>query len=272
MNREEEKQAIKATVQEYYGRSAAASCCEVDSRCCGSGVISSSDGSDVRVEETGSMRSWGCGDPVGGADLNVGEVVLDLGSGGGLDVFRAAQQVGPDGFVYGLDMTEEMLELARINAKKIGVENVEFLNGDIEEIPLPDRSVDVIISNCVVNLTPDKREAIREAWRVLRPGGRLAISDIVIDGGLDGLNLEESKIRSMLSWVACIAGALTHAQFRDYLAEVGFEQIQIEVKERLPEELFLPLVARSQGILTQGDVAALAQRFTSSTIRARRPA
>jgi arsenite methyltransferase len=169
------------------------------------------------------LASLGCGNPTAVAELRPGEIVLDLGSGGGIDVLLSARRVGQSGFAFGLDMTDEMLELARENQRKAGVENVEFLRGEIEAIPLPDRSVDVIISNCVVNLSGDKRKVIAEAFRVLKPGGRFAVSDVVVRGEVP------SQVRqSMELWVGCIAGALTESEFQTYLAEAGFEQIDIE--------------------------------------------
>jgi ubiquinone/menaquinone biosynthesis C-methylase UbiE len=201
-----------------------------------------------------------------------GEVVLDLGAGGGMDVLLAAQRVGPQGFVYGLDMTDEMLELARRNAQKAGATNVAFIKGEIEKIPLPDASVDVIISNCVINLSPDKAEALGEAFRVLRPGGRLAVSDIVIDGDLTELPLSEEKIREALSWVGCIGGALTMREYRQFLEAAGFESVALEVKHLysigdvaslVPRELLVSLAPRV--------LEDLVRRFTSSAITARRP-
>jgi ubiquinone/menaquinone biosynthesis C-methylase UbiE len=209
---------------------------------------------------------------VGLAGLRAGEVVLDLGSGGGLDVLLAAQRVGPQGFVYGLDMTDEMLDLARRNAEKTGATNVAFLKGDIERIPLPDASVDVIISNCVINLVPDKGQALREAWRVLRPGGRLAVSDIVIDPNLEGLPVSEAQIRGALSWVGCIAGALTTKEYQALLAKAGFEEIQIEIQHRYSAADLVHLVSQEMPLKLAPEVLRdLVGRFTSSTITAKRP-
>src|SRR5881296_1121284 len=167
--------------------------------------------------------SLGCGNPTALAQLNPGETVLDLGSGGGIDVLLSAKRVGPTGKAYGLDMTEEMLALARENQRKAGVANVEFLKGEIEHIPLPNASVDVIISNCVINLSVDKRRVIREAFRVLRPGGRFAVSDVVVRG-----ELPSAVRRSMELWVGCVAGALEAAEYRRLLAEAGFEGVGVE--------------------------------------------
>ena len=167
--------------------------------------------------------SLGCGNPTALAQLQPGEIVLDLGSGGGIDVLLSAKRVGPTGKAYGLDMTEEMLALARANQKKAGVENVEFLKGTIENIPLPENSVDVIISNCAINLSGDKDRVMREAFRVLKPGGRLAVSDVVIRG-----EVPAQVRKSMELWVGCIAGALEEAQYQEKLEAAGFESIEVE--------------------------------------------
>jgi arsenite methyltransferase len=169
------------------------------------------------------LASLGCGNPTALAELNAGEVVLDLGSGGGIDVLLSARRVGPTGKVYGLDMSEEMLTLARGNAEAAGAANVEFLLGDIENIPLPDKSVDVIISNCVINLSADKRQVLGEAFRVLKPGGRFAVSDVVVRG-----SIPSALRRSMELWVGCVAGPLEEDAFKALLAEVGFEGAEIE--------------------------------------------
>jgi arsenite methyltransferase len=170
-----------------------------------------------------ALASLGCGNPTALAELKPGEVVLDLGSGGGIDVILTAKRVGPSGKAYGLDMTDEMLEVARENQRKAGVKNVEFLKGEIEAVPLPSNSVDVIISNCVINLSPDKPSVLREAFRVLKPGGRFAVSDIVARGPIP-----ESVRRDMEFWTGCIAGALEDRQYTAYLEEAGFEQIGIQ--------------------------------------------
>jgi arsenite methyltransferase len=176
-----------------------------------------------QVPERALQASLGCGNPTALAKLNAGEVVLDLGSGGGIDVLLSARRVGPTGKAYGLDMTDEMLALANENKRKAGAENVEFLRGEIEHIPLPDNSVDVIISNCVINLSADKDGVLREAFRVLKPGGRFAVSDVVTRGEIS------PQIRqSMLLWVGCVAGALAEGEYRDKLSSAGFEGIQIE--------------------------------------------
>jgi arsenite methyltransferase len=179
---------------------------------------------------TAKLASLGCGNPAAVAKLHPGEAVLDLGSGGGIDVLLSARRVGPTGRAYGLDMTDEMLELARRNQREAGVENAEFLNGTIEEIPLPDDSVDVIISNCVINLSADKAAAFREAARVLRPGGRLAVTDIVADKEMD-----EATRRDVAAWTGCIAGALTAADFRRELEAAGFVAVEIRETHRVHE-------------------------------------
>jgi SAM-dependent methyltransferase len=172
---------------------------------------------------TATQASLGCGNPTALIDLGEGDTVLDLGSGGGIDVLLSARRVGPTGKAYGLDMTDDMLELARRNQAEAGVENVEFLKGQIEDIPLPDNSVDVIISNCVINLSSDKGQVLREAFRVLRPGGRFAVSDVVVRGTLD------PKIRSSVeAWVGCVAGALEEGEYRGLLADAGFGSIDVE--------------------------------------------
>jgi arsenite methyltransferase len=178
-----------------------------------------------------SSSALGCGNPTAVADLHDGEVVLDLGSGGGEDVFISAARVGPGGRVYGVDMTDEMLELARRNQREAGVENIEFLKGTIEEVPLPDDSVDVVISNCVINLSANKPAVFREAARVLRRGGRFAVTDIVADTGMD----EETR-RDMAQWTGCIAGALTEEEFRRGLEAAGFEQIELRETHRVHDQ------------------------------------
>ncbi len=199
--------------------------------CCGGG---SCDGDPVTsdlygkseqgvVPEAAVLASLGCGNPTALADIRAGETVLDLGSGGGIDVLLSARRVGPSGKVYGLDMTAEMLELARRNAAEAGATNVQFLKGHIEQIPLPDNTVDVIISNCVINLSADKGRVLREAFRVLKPGGRFAVSDVVVRG-----NVPAEIRRSVELWIGCIAGALEETEYRDALAAAGFREISIE--------------------------------------------
>jgi ubiquinone/menaquinone biosynthesis C-methylase UbiE len=212
------------------------------------------------------LASLGCGNPSALAELRPGEVVLDLGSGGGIDVLLSARRVGPTGFAYGLDMTDEMLALAERNAAEAGVPNVRFLKGEIEHIPLPDHSVDVVISNCVINLSADKGQVLREAFRVLKPGGRFAVSDIVVQG-----QLPAEIRRSLEQWVGCVAGALEEETYRRLLAEAGFEQVGLEVTR--------VYAAREAGAAdTPGQAAALAAveatggRLVSAFVRATRPA
>jgi ubiquinone/menaquinone biosynthesis C-methylase UbiE len=213
--------------------------------------------------------SLGCGNPLAIATLQPGEVVVDLGSGGGLDAFLAARKVGSKGFVYGIDMTDDMLALARRNSEKVGITNVEFRKGNIEALPLPDASVDVIISNCVINLSPDKQQTLDEAFRVLKPGGRLAVSDIVIDGMLDDLPVSEAQVRAELSWAGCIAGALTIQQYESLLATAGFTDIQVDVQSRYSAEA----LAGASGIEIWDPVLVdkVARRFTNSAVTAVKP-
>ena len=182
------------------------------------------------LPDAAKLASLGCGNPTAVADLDEGETVLDLGSGGGIDVLLSARRVGPTGKAYGLDMTDEMLDLARHNQREAGVENVEFVKGTIEEVPLPDDSIDVIISNCVINLSGDKPRVFREAARILRPGGRFAVSDVVADPDMD-----EATRRSMQQWTGCIAGALTREDFERELCAAGFEEIEVQETHRVHE-------------------------------------
>jgi SAM-dependent methyltransferase len=215
---------IKEAVRERYSQAAlrAGSCCGPAS----ASAITSNLYSDLEtgaLPEAAVLASLGCGNPTALAELKQGETVLDLGSGGGIDVLLSARRVGAAGKAYGLDMTDEMLALARENQEKAGAKNVEFLKGEIEHIPLPDNSVDVIISNCVINLSADKDQVIREAFRVLRPGGRFAVSDVVTRG-----EVPEALRRDMLLWVGCIAGALEEGEYKAKLTAAGFEQASIE--------------------------------------------
>jgi arsenite methyltransferase len=230
---------LKATVREKYGdaarrvlQAAPATGCGSESGCCGSAPATGRDPitadlydalQTADLPDAAVLASLGCGNPTALAELHPGEVVLDLGSGGGIDVLLSARRVGPSGKAYGLDMTEEMLALARANAAAAGTANVEFLHGDIEHIPLPDASVDVVISNCVINLSADKRQVLRETYRVLKPGGRFAVSDVVVRG-----TVPAAVRRSMELWVGCVAGALEEDEFRALLIEVGFERPEIE--------------------------------------------
>jgi len=224
---------IQEMVREKYGQ-AALRAGAGGSSCCGAAPGKESSCDPVtsnlydprqmeQVPELALQASMGCGNPTALAKLNVGDVVLDLGSGGGIDVLLSARRVGPTGKAYGLDMTDEMLALANENKRKAGAENVEFLRGEIEHIPLPDNSVDVIISNCVINLSADKDRVLREAFRVLKPGGRFAVSDVVTRGEI------AAEIRqSMLLWVGCVAGALEEDEYRAKLGAAGFEAIEVE--------------------------------------------
>ena len=209
--------------------------------------------------------SLGCGNPTALASLNPGEVVLDLGSGGGIDVFLSAKRVGPTGKVYGLDMTDEMLELARENQRKAGITNVEFLKGDIEQVPLPDASVDVIISNCVINLSSDKDRAFAEAFRVLKPGGRLAISDIVVRGQVP------AEIRlSVELWMGCVAGALEESDYGVKLGRAGFTEIQVEPTRIYRAEDAKDFLAGA-GLDVERISSQVDGKFMSGFIRARKP-
>ena len=183
------------------------------------------------LPDAARLASLGCGNPTAVAELHEGETVLDLGSGGGIDVLLSARRVGPTGTAYGVDMTDEMLELARANQREAGAENVEFLKGTIEDVPLPDDSVDVVISNCVINLSGDKPSVFREAARVLRPGARFAVTDIVADPGMD-----EATRRDMAQWTGCIAGALTEEEFRAELERAGFDEIEIRETHRVHDQ------------------------------------
>jgi arsenite methyltransferase len=220
---------VYEAVRERYGAAAreiaeegTASCCGEDASCGGA--------------------SLGCGNPTEVADLHEGEVVLDLGSGGGMDVLLSAERVGPSGKAYGLDMTDEMLALARESQAKAGVHNVDWLRGTIEDVPLPDESVDVVISNCVINLSPDKRQTLREAARVLRAGGRFAVTDIIADPDMD-----EATRRDVQQWTGCIAGALTETEFREALALAGFDAIEIRETHRVHRSAGSAIVRARKG-------------------------
>jgi SAM-dependent methyltransferase len=223
---------IREAVRERYA-AAAVTAREKRSSCgCGSEVFGATlydDGGDAALAPA-VEASLGCGVPTAVADLTEGETVLDLGSGAGADVLISARRVGPSGKAIGLDMTDEMLELARVNARDAGVENAEFVKGYIEEIPLADGSVDVVISNCVINLAADKRRVIAETARVLRPGGRFAVSDVIADPDMD-----DATKADMREWTGCIAGALTEAEFRDALADAGLSEIEIQPTHRVHE-------------------------------------
>ncbi len=268
---------VKDIVKEKYGETArqvaagrgSASCCGADA-CCDTAYPITSDLYDEAqksgLPKKAILASLGCGNPTALAELKLGETVLDLGSGGGIDVLLSARRVGPSGKAYGLDMTDDMLALARENQKKAGVENVEFLEGEIENIPLPDNSVDVIISNCVINLSADKDRVLREAFRVLKPGGRFAVSDVVVRG-----KVPEDIRKNMLLWVGCIAGALEDDQYAAKLATAGFQGIEIE-----PTRVYSIEDARTflsgQGIDVDAIAPAVDGKFMSAFIRAMKPA
>ncbi|MGC1451349.1 MAG: arsenite methyltransferase [Candidatus Sulfotelmatobacter sp.] len=265
---------IKDVVKQKYGeaalrvKSGGSSCCGAATASSGCDPITTNlyDASQTgQIPEQALLASLGCGNPTALAQLNSGETVLDLGSGGGIDVLLSARRVGPTGKAYGLDMTDEMLALANDNKRKSGIENVEFLKGEIESIPLPDNSVDVIISNCVINLSADKDRVLCEAFRVLRPGGRFAVSDVVTRGEM----LPEIR-QSVLAWVGCIAGALEENEYRRKLAAAGFAQIEVE-----PTRIYRTADAREflagQGIDVDAIAPQVDGKFISAFIRALKP-
>jgi SAM-dependent methyltransferase len=266
---------VKATVRERYGQAALrvttgekTSCCSTS--CCGGAEdpISSNlytDTETATLPEQAVLASLGCGNPTALAELHEGETVLDLGSGGGIDVLLSARRVGPSGKAYGLDMTDEMLALARENQRKAGVQNVEFLKGEIEAIPLPDNSVDVIISNCVINLSTDKSRAIGEAFRVLKPGGRFAVSDVVIRG-----EVPSEVRRNMELWVGCVAGALTEQQYLESLESAGFEEIGIE-PTRIYEFEDAKAFLTGSGVDTETLAREVSGCIMGAFVRARKP-
>jgi arsenite methyltransferase len=271
-----ESKDITSVVKEKYGQAAtraasgaAASCgTSASSSCCGGDPITANlydSAQTADVPEAAMLASLGCGNPTALAQLQAGEVVLDLGSGGGIDVLLSAKRVSPGGKAYGLDMTDEMLALARENQKKSGIQNVEFLKGEIENIPLPDNSVDVVISNCVINLSADKDRVLAEAFRVLRPGGRFAVSDVVVRGEVP----EEIK-RSMEAWVGCVAGALQDSEYESKLRSAGFAAISIE-----PTRVYKIEDARqflsAQGIDADAIAEEVDEKFRSAFIRATKP-
>jgi arsenite methyltransferase len=265
---------IKDVVKEKYGQAAlrvragGSSCCGATAASGCSDPITSNlyDAAQAnQIPEEALLGSLGCGNPTALAQLKPGEVVLDLGSGGGIDVLLSARRVGPAGKAYGLDMTDEMLVLANENKRKAGVENVEFLKGEIEQIPLPDNSVDVIISNCVINLSADKARVLREAFRVLKPGGRLAVSDVVTRGEI----LPEIR-QNVLLWVGCVAGALDEDEYRAKLVAAGFEQVDVE-----PTRVYRVEDAREfltdKGIDADAIAAQVDGKFLSAFVRAVKP-
>src|ERR1700760_2649982 len=274
--RTEMTDAIKDVVQTKYGEAARRVAAGQSNSCCGAAACGTDidpitrdlyDNSQTSFLPEDAVRaSLGCGNPTALAQLKPGEIVLDLGSGGGIDVLLSARRVGPAGKAYGLDMTDEMLALANENKRKAGADNVEFLKGEIEHIPLPDASVDVVISNCVINLSADKDRVLREAFRVLKPGGRFAVSDVVTRGALP-----DDVRRNMLLWVGCIAGALDDYQYLAKLAKAGFDRIDIE-----PTRVYNIEDARTfltgQGVDVDAIAPMVEGKFMSAFIRAKKPA
>ncbi|HEV2401536.1 MAG TPA: arsenite methyltransferase [Candidatus Sulfotelmatobacter sp.] len=268
------KEDIKQVVKQKYGeaalrvKSGGSSCCGASPKAACADPITNDlyDVSQIgQLPEEAVLASLGCGNPTALAQLKPGETILDLGSGGGIDVLLSARRVGPTGKAYGLDMTDEMLALANENKRKSRIENVEFLKGEIENIPLPDNSVDVIISNCVINLSADKSKVLREAFRVLKPGGRLAVSDVVTRGEI----LPEIR-QSVMAWVGCIAGALEENEYKAKLAQAGFEQIEIEPTRIYRAEDALEFLSGQQ-IPVQLDPNQIDGKFFSGFIRAVKP-
>jgi 2-polyprenyl-3-methyl-5-hydroxy-6-metoxy-1,4-benzoquinol methylase len=273
----ESAEAVKASVKERYGAAARRVTSGGKSSCCGAAAACGTevdpitrdlydDGQKNALPDAAVKASLGCGNPTALASLKAGETVLDLGSGGGIDVLLSAQRVGPMGKAYGLDMTDDMLALARENQKKAGVSNVEFLKGEIENIPLPDASMDVIISNCVINLSADKDKVLSEAFRVLKPGGRFAVSDVVVKG-----SVPDDIRKSLFLWVGCIAGALSDDDYTARLTKAGFCCIDIE-----PTRVYDIDDARAFLSAEGIDVEAIAPhvdgKFFSAFIRAEKPA
>ncbi|HQZ38918.1 MAG TPA: arsenite methyltransferase [Vicinamibacterales bacterium] len=266
---------IRSVVREKYGEAARraaegrTSCgCGGTEGGCGDPITSNLyDASQIGVLPVEAVvASLGCGNPTALAELNPGETVLDLGSGGGIDVLLSARRVAPTGKAYGLDMTDDMLALARENQRKSGLTNVEFLKGEIEHIPLPDNAVDVVISNCVINLSADKDAVLREAFRVLKPGGRFAVSDVVVRGS----DVPAEVRKNMELWIGCVAGALEEVQYRDKLAAAGFEAIDVE-----PTRIYRAGDAKaflaSAGLDGDGLAESVDGRFMSAFVRARKP-
>lgn len=266
---------VREVVKDKYGKAAlqvvgggTSSCCTSSSSSGRCDPITSNLYGEIETQglpEAALLASLGCGNPAALAKLNPGEIVLDLGSGGGIDVFLSAKRVGPTGKAYGLDMTDEMLALARENQRKSGIENVEFLKGEIENIPLPDNSVDVIISNCVINLSTDKSRVLAEAFRVLKPGGRFAVSDVVVCG-----EVPPEIRRDVELWAGCVAGALSEDDYRAKLAAVGFIEIDVE-----PTRIYRADDARqflsAEGVDVDVVAPAIDGKFMSAFVRARKP-
>lgn len=269
-----DKPDLKDIVKQKYGeaalrvRSGGSSCCGASvSSCCEDPITSNLYNSQQanQIPEEALLASLGCGNPTALAKLNTGETVLDLGSGGGIDVLLSAKRVGPAGKAYGLDMTDEMLALANENKRKAGAENVEFLKGEIENVPLPDNSVDVVISNCVINLSSDKARVLREAYRVLKPGGRFAVSDVVTRGEI----LPEIR-SSVLLWVGCVAGALDESDYRKKLESAGFENVSVEPTRTYRAEDAREFLA-SAGVNADAIAPQVDGKFFSAFVRATKP-
>jgi len=271
--------ALREAVQAKYGEAARLARSGGKSSCsCGCSAASAAgepdpitrdlyDAAETEGLPTEALQaSLGCGNPTMLAELRPGEVVLDLGSGGGIDVLLSARRVGPSGKAYGVDMTDDMLELARENQRRSGLDNVEFLKGEIEAVPLPDASVDVVISNCVINLAADKRQVLAEAFRILRPGGRFAVSDVVVRG-----EVPADLRKSVELWIGCVAGALEEGDYRRLLADVGFEAVDVE-----PTRIYTGEDARgfleAEGLDPAAVAPAVDGRFMSAFVRARKPA
>ncbi len=268
------EQDIKEVVKQKYGQAALrvlsgeVSCCGVSPLTCEKDPVTAdlyAPGEVAGIPEEAVKASLGCGNPTALAGLKPGETVLDLGSGGGIDVLLSARRVGPTGKAYGLDMTDEMLALARENQRQAGVENVEFLKGEMENVPLPDNSVDVIISNCVINLSGDKDRVLREAFRVLKPGGRFAVSDVVVRGEVPAVIRRNVEL-----WIGCVAGALEESEYRGKLAAAGFVDIDLE-----PTRIYRAEDARAFLEHAGIDIDAMAPqvdgKFMSAFVRARKP-
>jgi arsenite methyltransferase len=264
---------MKENIRNKYGSIArsvtetdAVACCDPAMRCCDPITKNLYGASETgELPEKAVLASLGCGNPTALIDLKPGETVLDLGSGGGIDVLISAKRVGPTGKAYGLDMTDDMLALARENQRKAGATNVEFLKGEIENIPLPDNSVDVVISNCVINLSADKSKVLREAFRVLRPGGRFAVSDVVVRG-----HVPDSVQQSMLLWVGCIAGALEESDYRAKLADAGFADIDLEPTRTYDIEDARTFLTEA-GVSVDEMAPQVEDKFISAFIRATKP-
>ncbi len=265
-------ESIREKVREEYSKAALRVTSQEGGACCGSAAPANNpitsnlyaDGDTAALPAEAVAASLGCGNPTSLAELKPGETVLDLGSGGGIDVLLSARRVSPTGKAYGLDMTDEMLTLARENQRKAKVENVEFLKGEIEHIPLPDKSVDVIISNCVINLSGDKDRVLSEAFRVLKPGGRFAVSDIVVRGQMP------AEIRRRVElWAGCIAGALEESEYQSKLAAAGFEQIEVEPTRIYTADDAKRLLAKNED--TEKILQMADRKFMSAFVRARKP-